>query len=210
MARLLKFCAVDNKNLEESVVSKKKRNKKGNKKSAGQKHVTAEAGRPINRIILGVGIVIVVAILCYFGYNYVSGSKFGSTTNSLTDNSTASSTKGAKTMQWASPPPMSIDQGKEYYATISTNFGDIVVQLLPKDAPIAVNNFVFLARQGFYDGLKFHRVVKGFVIQGGDPKGDGSGGRDISFQMKKLPATMLPGHWQWLTPAPIQMAASSS
>jgi ABC-type enterochelin transport system substrate-binding protein len=73
-------------------------------------------------------------------------------------------TEEGKIMQWSSPPPMSIDQSKEYKATIKTSFGDIVVQLFPKDAPIAVNNFVFLARHGFCDRVKFHRVVKGFVI----------------------------------------------
>ena len=90
-------------------------------------------------------------------------------------------TEEDKVMQWSNPPPMSIDQGKEYQATIKTNFGDIVVQLFPKDAPIAVNNFVFLARHGFYDGVKFHRVVKGFVIQGGDPTGTGTGGPGYEF-----------------------------
>ena len=67
------------------------------------------------------------------------------------------------------------------------------MQLLPKDAPIAVNNFVFLARQGFYDGLKFHRVVKGFVIQGGDPKGDGSGGPGYKFSDEKVTRNYVAG-----------------
>ncbi len=84
-------------------------------------------------------------------------------------------------MEWSNPPQMTIDENKEYQATINTNFGDIVVQLFPKDAPIAVNNFVFLASQGFYDGVKFHRVVKGFVIQSGDPTGTGSGGPGYKF-----------------------------
>jgi cyclophilin family peptidyl-prolyl cis-trans isomerase len=99
----------------------------------------------------------------------------------MTFSACGSSTERGKTMQWSSPPPMSIDQSKEYQATIKTNLGDIVVQLFPEDAPIAVNNFVFLARQGFYNGVKFHRVVKGFVIQGGDPTGTGSGGPGYTF-----------------------------
>lgn len=82
---------------------------------------------------------------------------------------------------YSAPPPMTIDQNKTYTATIKTNFGDIVIQLLPKDAPLAVNNFVFLARQGFYDGIKFHRVVKGFMIQSGDPQGTGMGGPGYQF-----------------------------
>jgi cyclophilin family peptidyl-prolyl cis-trans isomerase len=82
---------------------------------------------------------------------------------------------------YSAPPPMTIDQNKQYTATIKTNYGDIVVELFPKDAPLAVNNFVFLARQGFYDGVKFHRVVKGFVIQSGDPTGTGMGGPGYKF-----------------------------
>lgn len=84
-------------------------------------------------------------------------------------------------MQWSTPPQMSIDQGKTYQATIKTNFGDITVQLLPKEAPLAVNNFVFLSRQGFYQGVKFHRVMKGFMIQSGDPTGTGAGGPGYQF-----------------------------
>jgi peptidylprolyl isomerase len=68
-----------------------------------------------------------------------------------------------------------------------------VVQLFPKDAPIAVNNFVFLARQGFYDGVKFHRVVKGFVIQGGDPTGTGTGGPGYAFSDEKVTRDYIAG-----------------
>ncbi len=84
-------------------------------------------------------------------------------------------------MQWSSPPKMAIDQSKQYTATMKTNYGDIIIQLFPKDAPLTVNNFVFLARQGYYDGVKFHRIVQGFVIQGGDPTGTGSGDPGYSF-----------------------------
>jgi len=96
---------------------------------------------------------------------------------------TALASCGGKTgqKQWSSPPPMTIDQNKTYTATMKTNYGDIVLQLFPKDAPLAVNNFVFLARQGYYDGVKFHRVVKGFVIQSGDPTGTGAGDPGYSF-----------------------------
>jgi cyclophilin family peptidyl-prolyl cis-trans isomerase len=92
-----------------------------------------------------------------------------------------SATEGGNAMQWSSPPPMTIDQNKQYTATIKTDYGVIIVQLFPKDAPVTVNNFVFLARQGFYSGVKFHRVVKGFVIQGGDPTGTGAGGPGYRF-----------------------------
>jgi peptidylprolyl isomerase len=88
---------------------------------------------------------------------------------------------------------MSIDQNKLYLATISTNYGDIQTELFPKDAPITVNNFVFLARQGFYNGVKFHRVVKGFVIQGGDPTGTGAGGPGYKFADEKVTKDYVAG-----------------
>lgn len=77
---------------------------------------------------------------------------------------------------YSSAPPMTIDANKKYRATIETNKGKIVVDLFPADAPLHVNNFVFLARAGFYDNLTFHRYEPGFVIQGGDPLGNGTGG----------------------------------
>ena len=77
---------------------------------------------------------------------------------------------------YAAPPAMAIDAGKSYEATIVTDQGTIVVTLDAAAAPQTVNNFVFLARQGFYDGLTFHRVEPDFVIQGGDPLGTGAGG----------------------------------
>ncbi len=80
-----------------------------------------------------------------------------------------------------SPPPMTIDANKTYRATMKTSCGTIVIALDAKAAPKTVNNFVFLSRERFYDGLTFHRVVPGFVIQGGDPKGDGTGGPGYEF-----------------------------
>ena len=93
-----------------------------------------------------------------------------------------------KTKSWSSPPAMTIDQNKTYTATMKTNYGDIVIQLFPKEAPVTVNNFVFLARQGFYNGVTFHRVIKGFMIQGGDPTGTGMGGPGYQFK-DELPTT---------------------
>lgn len=78
--------------------------------------------------------------------------------------------------QYSSPPEMQIDPNKHYVARFETNRGTFDIELFAKDAPITVNNFVFLARDGFYDGVTFHRVVPNFVIQGGDPTGTGRGG----------------------------------
>lgn len=85
-------------------------------------------------------------------------------------------------MKWNSPPEMQIDQGKKYEAKIETNKGVIELELYPQQAPKTVNNFVFLAREGFYDGVSFHRVIDNFVIQGGDPTGTGSGGPGYTFE----------------------------
>ena len=76
---------------------------------------------------------------------------------------------------------MTIDPAKKYSATLSTTRGEIVVELFAKDAPMTVNNFVFLAREKFYDGTTFHRVIANFMIQGGDPEGSGRGGPGYRF-----------------------------
>lgn len=90
----------------------------------------------------------------------------------------APTAEGARTSvsTYTAEPPMTIDPNKQYFATIKMDIGDIKLELYPKDAPRHVNNFVFLAREGFYDGVVFHRVIPGFVAQAGDPTGTGSGG----------------------------------
>ncbi len=82
---------------------------------------------------------------------------------------------------YSAPPSMTIDPAKSYVATFKTAKGDIVVQLAADKAPVTVNNFVFLAREGFYDNTTFHRVLAGFMAQGGDPTGSGSGGPGYRF-----------------------------
>jgi peptidyl-prolyl cis-trans isomerase B (cyclophilin B) len=77
---------------------------------------------------------------------------------------------------------MSIDPKKVYKVSIETTRGVIEVELYPQHAPITVNNFVFLSKEGFYDGVVFHRVISNFVIQGGDPTGTGMGGPGYKFQ----------------------------
>src|SRR5690242_10562503 len=84
--------------------------------------------------------------------------------------------------RWSNPPEHSIDAERSYTATLETSRGPIVADLYAKAAPKTVNNFVFLAREGFYDGVTFHRVIQGFVIQGGDPEGTGRGGPGYSFE----------------------------
>ncbi len=84
--------------------------------------------------------------------------------------------------QYNQPPEMTIDPAKKYQAVFHTEKGDFTVDLFAAEAPMTVNNFVFLARDGFYDGTMFHRVIKGFMAQGGDPTGTGRGGPGYRFE----------------------------
>ena len=84
--------------------------------------------------------------------------------------------------QWNSPPEMVIDPSKRYTAQMETSMGSLTISLDPVAAPKTVNNFVFLAREGYYDGVIFHRIIQGFVIQGGDPTGTGRGGPGYRFE----------------------------
>lgn len=84
--------------------------------------------------------------------------------------------------QWDRPPEMQIDPKKLYRVTMKTNRGSMELELYPQHAPKTVNNFVFLAREDFYDGVMFHRVIGDFVIQGGDPTGTGRGGPGYRFE----------------------------
>ncbi len=90
-------------------------------------------------------------------------------------------TTGDNVKQYQAAPPMSIDPAKKYTATIVTSAGTMTAELFPGDAPNTVNNFVFLARDGYYDEVIFHRVISGFMIQGGDPTGTGRGGPGYDF-----------------------------
>ncbi len=84
--------------------------------------------------------------------------------------------------QWKTPPAMAIDPKKKYIARMQTDKGDIVFELFADKAPKTVNNFVFLSRQGFYDGVIFHRVIANFMAQAGDPTARGSGGPGYKFE----------------------------
>ena len=83
--------------------------------------------------------------------------------------------------KYSGPPDLTVDSAASYAATLHTNHGDIAINFFADRSPNAVNNFLFLAGEGYYDGIIFHRVVPGFVIQGGDPTGSGSGGPGYQF-----------------------------
>ncbi len=84
--------------------------------------------------------------------------------------------------QWKTAPELKIDLKKKYLVTMETTKGPIEIELYPQYAPVTVNNFVFLIKEGFYDGVVFHRVIPNFVIQGGDPTGTGRGGPGYDFE----------------------------
>ena len=90
-------------------------------------------------------------------------------------------TPAPKPKSYSEPPSMTIDTSKQYVATIETEKGNIVLELFASDVPMTVNNFVFLARDGFYDSTTFHRVISGFMAQGGDPTGTGTGNPGYFF-----------------------------
>lgn len=100
----------------------------------------------------------------------------------LTKNSQSLSTIPSSTKKTYTQPQQVLEQGVDYKAIIETNLGNIEIDLYEKEAPITVNNFIFLAQEKFFDNLKFHRVVNGFVIQTGDPLGNGKGGPGYTFQ----------------------------
>ena len=84
-------------------------------------------------------------------------------------------------LQWSDPPAMGIDPSREYRVVLSTTMGDLEITLFPEEAPLTVNNFVFLARAGYYDGVIFHRIIRSFMVQTGDPTGTGAGGPGYRF-----------------------------
>ncbi|WP_438347683.1 peptidylprolyl isomerase [Paenibacillus sp. FA6] len=97
------------------------------------------------------------------------------------------------TKSWSSPPEMEIDTTKSYEAEMTTSKGTFTFELFAKDAPLTVNNFVFLARQGFYNDVIFHRIIESFMIQGGDPSGTGTGGPGYQFEDEKTTYKYEPG-----------------
>ena len=140
-------------------------------------------------ITIGVVVLIVIAVIWIMIASNASqtGSPAASSTGgnaapttAATNSNTTAPTVAA--MQFATPPPMTIDVKKQYFATIKlAKGGQFVVQLYPDKAPIAVNSFVFLANKGYFNGSTFHRVLDGFMAQGGDPTGTGNGGPGYQF-----------------------------
>jgi cyclophilin family peptidyl-prolyl cis-trans isomerase len=147
-------------------MSSKKSTQKSNQRAAkAQKAYT-------RMLIIGLALLAVIAII----WAVVSNQN---TAASLVEPTAQAK---AKAESYSAAPPMTIDKTKQYTATIKmAKGGEFVIQLYPDKAPITVNSFVFLARQGFFDGTTFHRVLDGFMAQGGDPTGTGTGGPGYEF-----------------------------
>src|ERR671936_796865 len=146
----------------------------------------SQPARPVWQMVATLGIL-AVGILAFTVY---VGRSVGSTAGTApTPAPTASSVR--KT--YSAPPPMTINTAHHYLVTMQTNKGTITLRLDPKLAPATVNNFVFLVNDHFYDGLKFHRVEANFVIQGGDPKGEGSGGQAYKFNDEPVKVEYIAG-----------------
>ncbi len=84
--------------------------------------------------------------------------------------------------QWENPPVLTIDEDRVYLVKLETTKGEVQLELYPEHAPKTVNNFVFLVKEAFYDGISFHRVIDNFMVQGGDPTGSGMGGPGYKFE----------------------------
>jgi cyclophilin family peptidyl-prolyl cis-trans isomerase len=175
-----------------------KRERKREGKQARQEALRRERERARrNRQIRNAAIVVVGLVIVVFVVTRVQGRGDKVATQNTTSTSVAAPTtiptkpgsaecpkadgSTPKKTTFDGPPKKCIDASKTYEATVTTDAGSFVIALDAKKAPSTVNNFVFLARYHFYDGVVFHRVIPGFVVQGGDPQGDGSGGPGYKF-----------------------------
>ena len=142
------------------------------------------------KIFLRSALVAFFCLVLIFG-GVIVNKKYPNILKLATEKSEATTT--TKVKKYDSYPSMDIDQNKKYLASLTTNKGNFEVELNAQEAPKTVNNFVFLAREGFYNDLTFHRIVKDFMIQGGDPSGDGSGGPGYKFDDEPVTGDYNPG-----------------
>ncbi len=157
-----------------------------NMTKAERKHRAIARRRARNIILMALGALILVAFIWMIAASGPDeqADQEGTDTSpaAATDDGEQDKATAQEPQQYASPPPMTIDVDKQYFATVTmAKGGEFVIQLFPDKAPITVNSFVFLAREGYFDGVTFHRVLDGFMAQGGDPTSTGSGGPGYKF-----------------------------
>ena len=145
----------------------KRERQKQNRAAANEAQLAAQKRKRRNRSLRNLAFLL-LPVLAIFAWSQVRSSSSSKTSSTTV--------KPAKKNTNQKAPVLTLDPTKKYSATMKTTDGTMVIDLDAKNAPIATNNFVSLSRQGFYDGLTFHRVIKDFMIQGGDPLGDGQGG----------------------------------
>jgi cyclophilin family peptidyl-prolyl cis-trans isomerase len=147
-----------------------------------------------NKKIIKLGLiafaVIVLLSIGFLGYKFYAPKE---KINSEENNKLNEVKKEVNKKKYDKYPDMVIDQNKKYTAVLQTDKGDITVELDALNTPKTVNNFVFLSQKGFYDGLTFHRIIKDFMIQGGDPNGDGTGDAGYKFDDEPIVKDYLPG-----------------
>jgi cyclophilin family peptidyl-prolyl cis-trans isomerase len=155
------------------------------KKSATKKQVIQANLSARNVQIAAVAVfVLILAVIAWIGFSPRNPNPTTLTgpQDAPTSAPAQEADQDASPKQYSAPPPMTIDPSKRYLATFTMESGDqFIVELYPDKAPITVNSFVFLAREGFFDGTTFHRVLPGFMAQGGDPTGTGRGGPGYRF-----------------------------
>lgn len=160
-----------------------------------------EATQPIARIKLSMKnrllmLFLISIIIALAACNVATAKKesAGQSGSASSQPQSTTTTEGGRVIkQYNAPPSISIDTNAKYTAKMKTNKGTITIELFAKDAPKTVNNFVFLAKDGYYENVKFHRIIKGFMIQGGDPTGTGAGGPGYKFEDEPVTKDYSPG-----------------
>jgi cyclophilin family peptidyl-prolyl cis-trans isomerase len=133
--------------------------------------------KSINAVVIIVILIVVTAL----GIGFLSIKQLPAGNSNSTSSNVSANSVAARNNKYPSAPQMSIDTAKQYNAVVTTNLGTFTIKLLSKDAPLTVNNFVFLAKDSFYNGITFHRIIKDFMIQTGDPLSNGTGGPGYKF-----------------------------
>jgi len=169
------------------------------KKTSSRRNKNSKSAKKLDGIqIAGISVIVVIAVAAI--WMYIANRNPAATTVSIptleapqntaqapqTTSDQSAQAPQVTSKQYASAPPMTIDVNKQYSATVKmAKGGEFIIQLYPDKAPRTVNSFVFLARDGFYNGTTFHRVLDGFMAQGGDPTGTGGGGPGYEFVNEK-------------------------
>lgn len=151
----------------------KRERQKQNRAAANEAQLQSQKRRRRNRTIRNLAFLLIPVVAIFAWSQFRSA---GSNSDKTDGSTTSTTVKPVKKDTNQKAPALTLDPTKNYTATMKTTSGTMVIDLDAKNAPIATNNFVSLSRKGFYDGLTFHRVIKDFMIQGGDPNGDGGGG----------------------------------